>query len=45
MPTGLRLLGASRDLAPLYGSKICRGMIQLVTFQNGVGWVKETLTV
>src|SRR6185295_1961201 len=44
-PTGLLLFGASRDLAPLYGSKMCRGMSIPVMSQNGVGCVKVTFTV
>ena len=50
MPTGLRLAGASRDLAPLKGSNRCLGMIMPRTptktsAQKGVGLVKLTLTV
>ena len=50
MPTGLRLAGASRDFAPLKGSKTCRGMISPVgpqkeIAQNGVGFLKPILTV
>ena len=35
MPTGFRLAGASRDFAPLNGSKTCFGMICPVGPQNG----------
>src|SRR5438552_19064356 len=50
VPTGLRLAGASRDLAPLKGSKTCFGMIapgdpQKTIGQNGSGFAKTTLTV
>ena len=50
MPTGLRLVGASRDLSPLKASNRCLGMIMPRTptkgsAQNGVGFVKVTLTV
>ncbi len=50
MPTGLRLVGASRDLAPEYGPNRCFGMIMpsaatKAVAQNGVACLKETRTV
>ena len=50
VPTGLRLVGASRDLAPAYGPNRCFGMIipSAATndvAQNGVGFLNETSTV
>src|SRR5438132_10632711 len=47
VPTGLRLAGASRDLAPLKGSKTCFGMIapgdpQKTIGQNGSGFAKRS---
>ena len=50
VPTGLRFAGASRDFAPLNGSKTCFGMIwpvgpQKGADQNGVGFLKVILTV
>src|SRR6185436_12086984 len=50
VPTGFRLLGASRDLAPLYGSKRCFGitMPRMPTngsAQLGVGLANTTRTV
>src|SRR5919197_1872613 len=49
VPTGRRLAGASRDLAPLNGSNTWRGMSmprapQNASAQNGVGRLKTTLT-
>src|SRR5437870_10904906 len=35
VPTGFRLVGASRDLSPLYASNRCLGMIIPVVPQNG----------
>ena len=49
VPTGLRLVGASRDLSPLYAWKRCFGMIisvpQKGAAQKGVGFLKTILTV
>ena len=50
VPTGLRLPGASRDLAPIYGPKTCFGMIMpsaatKAVAQKGVGFGKATRTV
>ena len=49
VPTGFRFVGASRDFAPLNGSKRCLGMImprvpQNASAQNGVGFLKTTFT-
>ena len=50
VPTGLRLVGASRDLSPLYAWKRCFGMImprmpQKGSAQNGVGFLKTIVIV
>src|SRR5688572_5974474 len=50
VPTGLRFVGASRDLAPLKASNRCLGMTiprtpQNASAQNGVGLVKLTRIV
>jgi hypothetical protein len=50
VPTGFRLVGASRDLAPAYGPKRCFGMIipsaaTKAVAQNGVGFLNDTSTV
>src|SRR3989442_902566 len=50
VPTGLRFVGASRDLAPLNASKRCLGTIipvgpQKGADQKGVAVLKTTLTV
>ena len=50
MPTGARFAGASRDLAPLYGSNRCLGMTMprvptKASAQNGVGFANSTRIV
>ncbi len=50
VPTGLRLLGASRDLPPANGPNRCLGISiprvpTKASAQNGVGLLKITLTV
>ena len=50
MPTGLRLVGASRDLAPMKSANRCLGissprMPTKASAQNGVGLAKRTRTV
>src|SRR5512137_776026 len=50
VPTGFRLPGASRDLAPMYGTKTCFGMIipseaQKAVAQNGVAFGNATRMV
>ncbi len=50
MPTGFRLVGASRDLSPLKAWNKCLGMIipvgpQNPADQNGIGDLNMILTV
>ena len=50
MPTGFMLAGASRDFAPLNGSKTWRGITSPVVPQKemaqyGAGFLKPILTV
>jgi len=50
VPTGLRLVGASRDFEPMYGANRCFGMIipsaaTKAVAQNGVGFLNETRIV